>query len=188
MSFKSHALHHISIITVLSWILDVCNWVCVDRIGLGWAHDAISFACHMFMHSPCIHALFLIYLLYLKCVGIFWLSLSLPLSFLFTLVMFIAPKRKSTPSQNPLRFGYRLPLILLLISGSVMRMPERTSRRTFLDEVFIWNVESFWWTSPTLTFPMSFTVGVGCHCVTSRSHVRPCWSRSFTPTCMDLII
>ena len=31
-------------------------------------------------------------------------SLSLPL-FLFTLVMFMAPKRKSAPSRNPLRFG-----------------------------------------------------------------------------------
>ena len=97
------------------------------------------------------------------------MSLSLSLSFLFTLVMFITPKRKSISSQNPLRFGYRLPLILLLISGSVMRMPERTSRRTFLDEVFIWNAKSFWWTLPTLTFPMSFTVRVGSHCVTSWS-------------------
>ena len=31
-------------------------------------------------------------------------SLSLPL-FLFTLVVSMAPKRKSTPSQNPLRSG-----------------------------------------------------------------------------------
>ena len=34
-----------------------------------------------------------------------------------------------------------------------MRMPERTSRRIFLDEVFIRNAESFWRTSSTLTFP-----------------------------------
>ena len=54
---KSHALHHISIITVLSCILDVCNWLWAGRIGLGWAHNAISFACHMFMHFPCIHSL-----------------------------------------------------------------------------------------------------------------------------------
>ena len=102
MSLKSHALHHISIITVLSCILDVCNWLCAGRIGLGWAYDAISFAYHIFMHSPCIRTLFSIYLLYLNCFGTFLIvSLSLPL-FLFTLVMSIAPKRKSVPSQNPL--------------------------------------------------------------------------------------
>ena len=39
------------------------------------------------------------------CLGIFWLSfLSLPL-LLFTLVVSMAPKRKSTPAQNPLHSG-----------------------------------------------------------------------------------
>ena len=49
-------------------------------------------------------------------------------------------------------------------------MLEKTSRRTFLDEVFIQNAESFWQTSPTLTFPLSFTVGDGSyyHSVPSR--------------------
>ena len=46
-----------------------------------------------------------IYLLYLKCFGTFLIvSLSLPL-FLFTLVVSMAPKRKSTLSRNPLRSG-----------------------------------------------------------------------------------
>ena len=81
------------------------NYSCASKIGLGWAHDAISFAYHMFMHSPCIRTLFSIYFLYLNCFGTFLIvSLSLPL-FLFTLVMFMAPKRKSTPSQNPLCSG-----------------------------------------------------------------------------------
>ena len=84
--------------------------------------------------------------------------------------------------------GHHFLLILpLLLFDSMMTMPERTSQRTFLNEVFIQNVESFWQTSPTLTNPMSFTVRVGSHCVTSWSHVHLCWSRSFTPTCMDLI-
>ena len=57
----------------------------------------------MFMHSPCIHTLFSIYLLYLNCFGSFLIVfLSLPL-FLFTLVVFMAPKCKSASSQNPLR-------------------------------------------------------------------------------------
>ena len=81
------------------------NWLCASRIGLGWAHDAISFAYHIFMHFPCIHTLFSIYLLYLNCFGTFLIvSLFLPL-FLFTLVVSMIPKRKSAPSQNPLRSG-----------------------------------------------------------------------------------
>ena len=56
------------------------------------------------MHFPCIHTLFSIYLLYLNCFGTFLIvSLSLPL-FLFTLVVSMAPKCKSAPSQNPLRY------------------------------------------------------------------------------------
>ena len=50
----------------------------------------------MFMHSPCIRTLFSIYLLYLI------VFISLPF-FLFTLVVSMAPKHKSAPSQNPLR-------------------------------------------------------------------------------------
>ena len=59
----------------------------------------------MFMHFPCIHTFFSIYLLYLNCFRTFLVvSLSLPL-FLFTLVVSMAPKRKSTSSRNPFRFG-----------------------------------------------------------------------------------
>ena len=78
--------------------------MCAGMIGLGWAHDAISFAYHMSMHSPCIRTLFSIYLLYLNCFGTFLIvSHSLPL-FLFSLVVFMAPKRKLAPSQNPLHY------------------------------------------------------------------------------------
>ena len=54
----------------------------------------------MFMHSPCIHTLFSIYLLYLKCVGSFLIVFLSPSLFIYVVSM--APKRKSTPSQNPL--------------------------------------------------------------------------------------
>ena len=84
--------------------------------------------------------------------------------------------------------GHPLLLILhLFLSGSVMRRPNRTSLRTSLDEVFIRNAKSFCRTSSTLTYPLSFTIGVGSHCVTFRSFVHPCLYRSFTPTYMDLI-
>ena len=83
------------------------------------------------------------------------------------------------------------PLLLTpfpLTFSSMMRMPNRISLRNFLDEAFIWNAKSFFRTSPTLTYPLSFTVGVGSHYVTSRSLVYSCLSRSSTPTCMNLII
>ena len=81
------------------------NWLCAGRIGLGWAHDAISFVYHMFMHSLCIRTLFSIYLLYLNCFGTFLIVSFFFLSLLFTLVVSMAPKRKSTLSQNPFHFG-----------------------------------------------------------------------------------
>ena len=103
MSLKSHALHHISIITVLSCILDVCNWLCAGRIGLGWTYDAISFACHMFKHFPCFRTPFNIFLWYLNYFWAFLFVSFFPLSILFTLVVSMAPKRKFTPAWNLLR-------------------------------------------------------------------------------------
>ena len=78
--------------------------LCADKFGLGWAHNAFCFACHMLMHFPCILALLSIYLIYLNCLGLFWLFFSffLPLN-LFTLVVSMALKRKSTTARNPLR-------------------------------------------------------------------------------------
>ena len=115
------------------------------------------------------------------------MSLSL---FLFTLVMSMAPKCKSTPARNPLRSrtSSSFDSAPLSLFGSVMMMLTRHSQRTFLDEVFIRNAKSFWQTSSTLTFPLSFTVRNGSHCVTSQSLVLSCLSSSFTPTCMGLIV
>ena len=77
--------------------------LCTNRFGLGRAHDAICFACHMFIHFPCIRTFLSIYLILLMLLGTFLIDfLSLPL-FLFTLVVSMAPKRKSTLARNPLR-------------------------------------------------------------------------------------
>ena len=99
------------------------------------------------------------------------------------------------PNTNLLRprtlfvLGHPLLLILhLFLSSFVMRRPNRTSLRTSLDKTFIQNAKSFCRTSPTLTYALSSIVGVGSHCVMSRSLVYPCLSRSFTLTCMDLTI
>ena len=143
----------------------------------------------MFMHSPCIRTFFSIYLLYLNYFRAFLIIfLSLPL-LLLMLVVSMAPKRKSTPSQNPLHSGASSSSDP---TPSHLRFRDEDARKdfseNFLDEVFIRNVESFWRTSLTLTFPLSFTVGNGSHCVTSKSLVLSCSFRSFTPTCMGLII
>ena len=59
----------------------------------------------MFMHFPMHTYFFSIYLIYLKLLGTFLIViLSLPLC-QFTLVVSMAPKRKSTPARNPFHSG-----------------------------------------------------------------------------------
>ena len=115
--------------------------------------------------------------------------MSLSLSLLFTLgaswhlnVNLLCPKTLFIPG-HPL-----LPILLLFIFGFEMIKPDRTFQRTFLDKAFIRNAKAFCQTSPTLTYPLSFTIGVRSHCVMSRLLVHLCLYRSFTLTCMDLII
>ena len=118
---------------------------------------------------------------------IVFLSLHL---FLFTLVVSMAPKRKSTPARNPLRSGAfsssdPLPSNVWFRDDDAFKaFSENFSRR----EPFIRNAKSFCRTLPTPTFPLSFTVGDGSHYVTSRSHVLSYLSRSSTPTCTGLIV
>ena len=72
-------------------------------VGLDWAEPIMSFILHV--TCLCIsHAYVLSFqyiLIYLDCLGLFRLFLSL-LLFLFTLVGSMAPKRKSSLPQNPL--------------------------------------------------------------------------------------
>ena len=76
--------------------------LCAGRFGLGWAHDVFKFVCHMFMHF---HAYVpsIFYILLYWFVWCFSTCLTLSSSLFLTLVYFMAPKCKSTPSQNPLR-------------------------------------------------------------------------------------
>ena len=117
------------------------------------------------------------------------LFLPLSLSLLFTLM------RQWHQNISLLHLGtlfvlghLRFLILPLFLFGFVMRMPERTSKRTSLDKAFIRNAESSCQISPTLTYPLSFIIGVGSHCVTSRSPVLSCWSRSSTPTCMNWML
>ena len=76
--------------------------LCVGKIGLGWAHDVFT------LHVTCsciIHAFVRLFTYSYYC-ELCWsfsdcLFLS-PLYLLVTLVVFMAPKRKSIPARNPL--------------------------------------------------------------------------------------
>ena len=169
-------------------VFTLLNWLCADRIGLGWAHDVFTITYHMLVHFHA-YVLYILYILiYWLCLVLFYLFLSPFLSLVYVSCI-MAPKRKSTPSWNPLRSG---------ASTSSNTTPShvqfrddktlRTFWRTSLDEAFIRNAKSFCRISPTLTYPLSSTIGGGSHCVTFWSLVHLCLSRSFTPTCMGTII
>ena len=129
----------------------------------------------MFVHFPCIRTIFSIYLLYLNCFRTF-LIVSLSPSLFVCISMCLWHLNASLLRPRTLFIlGHPLLLILLChIFSSMMRMPKRLSRRTFLNEAFILNAKSSWQTSPTLTYSMLFTIELGSHCVTTRSHVHPC--------------
>ena len=115
-------------------------------------------------------------------------SLSLFLSF-FWLVALSHLNENLLHPETLFVLKHSLLLILLpLMFGSMMIMLDRTFRKTFLDKQFIQNAKSFCQTSPTLTYLLSFIVGVGSYCMTSRSLVHPCLYKSSTPICMNLII
>ena len=75
--------------------------MCVDSFGLGWAHDALYVAYHMFMNFHA-YILSIIFILILMLLVLFCVLLSLPLSFVSCSM---APKRKSSPSQNSFHSG-----------------------------------------------------------------------------------
>ena len=75
--------------------------LCPARFGLGWAYDVFLF-CMSHVHAfSCIRIFISLYFYILLLLVLFWLSLSFSLFLAF--VCSIAPKRKSTSSQNPLR-------------------------------------------------------------------------------------
>ena len=89
--------------------LDMCYICSIDYVlvGLDWVKPMMQFLLHV--TCSCIsHAYvlyFSIYLLYLNYFRAFLIVSFFPLSILFTLVMSMAPKRKSTLAWNPLHSG-----------------------------------------------------------------------------------
>ena len=135
----------------------------------------------------CIRAFISLYSYILLLLVLFWLYLSLSLSCVSLLLWHLNANLLCPWTLYVL--GHLLPLTPLhLTFDSMMRGPVRTSWRTFVDEAFIRNAMSFRWNFPTLTYPLSFIVGVGSHFVTSRSLV-PLWPyRSFTLICIESIL
>ena len=78
--------------------------LCANRFRLDWAYDAflhVTCSCNSHAYVPSFQYIWY----YWCCLRLFWLSfLFLPL-FLFTLVVSMAPKRKSTPARNLFRSG-----------------------------------------------------------------------------------
>ena len=155
----------------------MCATDCV-LVGLDWVEPMMLFILHVTCLCIPMHTFFPFNLFFdiLNCFGTFLIvfSLSLPLSVYVNLLLW-------HPNGNVLHPGTlfvpRHPLLLtLLLSlfGFVMRRPNHTSLRTFLNKVFILNAKSSCWTSPTPSYPLSSIVGDGGHCVTPRSLVHPC--------------
>ena len=129
-----HALHSICTFTMFHAFrcVFICWKLCDDRFGLGWTHNAIFFAYHMFMHFSCIRILS-----FLSLGTLLWwyFSVCLPLSLSNSLCM--APKRKSAPFQNPLR--------------------SRASSSD-LTPLHVWNTACFYRTFSILLYPLLFIV------------------------------
>ena len=133
-----------------------------------------------FMHTYFLFSLFW----YWSMLVLFCVLLSRSLSF-FRLVALWHLNENPLHPKTLFVLGH-LPLTLPpSMSGSMMRRPSWTSWRTFHDAAFNRNAKSFYRIFPILTFPLSSTVRVGSHCVTSWSLVPPWLYRSFTPICMD---
>ena len=158
------------------------------KFGLGWAHDAFKFACHMFMHTYL--TVFIIW--FYNFLVLLWFSLSLSLSLSLALVALWHLNVSPLHLGTFFILGHLLRLLLLtplpLTSNSVMKMPNRTSWRTFHDKAFIRNSKSFCQIFLTLTYPLSSTIRVESHFVASQSRAL-LWSyRSSTSICTNLII
>ena len=135
----------------------MCATDCV-LVGLDWDELMMLFVLHV--TCSCIsHAYVLSFqyiLIYLNYIWDFSDCLSLLLSSICISLCLWHLNASLLHPRTLFVLGHPLHLILLLhLFGSMMRMPEKSSRRTFLDEAFILNTKSSERTLPTLTYPMS---------------------------------
>ena len=131
-----HALHPICIFTMFHAF--TCVFICCMLIGLDWVEPMMQiffFFCTSHVHAHFMHMYsFFFFFGVLYCDGAF-LFLFVSLSLSNSLRM--APKHKSAPSRNPLRFEASSSNPTLLHIWFCDKKAHRTSRRTSLDVVFI---------------------------------------------------
>ena len=113
-------------------VFTLLKWLCARRIGLGWARDVFTIAYHMLMHFHAYIPYILYILIYWLWLMLFCVSLSLPLSLLFTLVASWHLNINLLRPGTLFILGHPLLLILLPhMFSSVMIKPEKTFWRTF---------------------------------------------------------
>ena len=157
-------------------------------VGLDWAEPIMNFSLHVTC-SCIVHAYipFLSHIWYSLLMVFFYLSPSLSL-FLSWIVYAWHPSAKLLHPRTLFVTGHHLLILLLFLSGSMMRRPVRTSGRTSPNVAFIRNVAWFYRIFPILLYPLSFIVGVR-NLYVRYPWVVPPWSyRSFTPICTVLIL
>ena len=116
------------------------QYVCV-LIGLDWVEPMMKFLLHVI--CSCISHAFVLFFQYIcyiwNCLGLFWLFfLSFPL-FLFTLVVSMASKCKSTQAQNPLHSGASSSFDLTL---SHIRFRDDDAFKAFSGNFSRWGIHS----------------------------------------------
>ena len=177
MSFKTSCIASHVHYNNASCIFDVCLLCCYVVCWQDWIGLSLLciYICMSHVHAfSCIRTFNSLYFDIHCVVGTFLIVFRSPSISLSYVSCFMAPNANLLRPRTLCILGHPLPLILqLLLFGSVMREPIRTSQRTFLDKAFIQNAESFCLISLTLLFPLSFTIGVGSHFVAPRSLVPP---------------
>ena len=131
----SHVHYHYIFMHLV--VLYMLNCLCAGRFGLGWAHDDITIARHMLMHFHA-YVIYIQYIfVYLYCFGTFLSVSFFPPPPPHSLVYVNASWQQNVSLLRLETFFVSGHLHLLILPpflfGFVMRMPERTSRRTFLD-------------------------------------------------------
>ena len=142
---------------------------CCMLLGLDWVELMMLFMLHISCLCIFMHAYLHFFIFLYWFVWCFSASLFLPL--FLALVCSMAPKRKSTPSQNPLRSGASsssspsdpIPSHIWFSDDKLVKTFWRTSH----DEAFIQNAKSLYRIFSILTFPLSSIVGVKSHYVAS---------------------
>ena len=117
---------------------------CCVLLGLDWVDPTMFLSLHV--TYSCIYTFISLYS-YILIVWCFstCLSFSLSISLFFQLVALWHLNENPFHPKTLFILGHFLPLtLLLLLFGSLMIKPERTFRRTSLDEAFIQNTKSFY--------------------------------------------